>query len=453
MNYIIYESAVESPIGSVVSNGNVVEFTATLQEADVKNRNGRIYPKQVIMDGIKNPVIQEKLRTHTLFGECGHPYSQDLARQTNVDMRNAAFMIESFWWEGNLLKGKCKTLDTACGRDMAGLIKEGCQLSFSMRGQGQVARDSVRDALVVKSPLMILTYDWVWLPSHNVAYMDKVNTFASDTKESMFKVGEYATESMALNESCSLYENGMIFELGAPKKEKPIKDYFAGYGNKFNVISEAYRYDPKDVLKEDHGAYVMLEGADCMKKVAKEDYLLKSIRKNMLESSCSGIACPDVKASDAEKRDLRKVVKSGVEVKPTGEAVDQMNEDRLGEDIENESATEPNSPLEKAAKECGFKDGVSGEDDASVLAEPAATAEEPDESVDGLTSEKADAAAKKHLGIDDDCLKKEASHICGIITDETGLTEMADIAKVAMNYKEFMSEDCARLFERIAEED
>lgn len=427
MSYIIYESAVESPIGSVVSNGNVVEFTATLQEADVKNRNGRIYPKQVIMDGIKSPVIQEKLRTHTLFGECGHPYSQDLARQTNVDMRNAAFMIESFWWEGNLLKGKCKTLDTACGRDMAGLIREGCQLSFSMRGQGQVARDPVRDALVVKSPLMILTYDWVWLPSHNVAYMDKIGEFDSMTKESMFKVGEYATEAMALNESCSLYENGMIFELGATKKEKPIKDYFAGYGNRFNVLSEAYSYDPEDILKEDHGAYVMLEGKESMKKVAKEDYLLKSIRHGM---------------------------RHGAEVKPTGEAAEQMHEDKLGEDIENESATEPNSPLEKAAKDHGFRDGVSGEDDASILAEPAATetVEDGDGGEPELTSEKTDAAAKERLGLSDD-VKKEADHIRDIVSDETGLTETADIVRMALNYKELMSADCARLFEEMAKED
>ena len=129
--FIIYESALTSSINGIKSQDNdTVEFIATLQEANVKNRNGRIYPKEVIDAALKGPIVQEKLRTKTLFGEVGHPYSQELSRQANVDMRNASFRIEEFWWEGNFLKGKCKTLPTSLGKDMAALLKEGCELFF-----------------------------------------------------------------------------------------------------------------------------------------------------------------------------------------------------------------------------------------------------------------------------------------------------------------------------------
>ena len=43
--FIIYESALTSSINGIKSQDNdTVEFIATLQEANVKNRNGRLYP-------------------------------------------------------------------------------------------------------------------------------------------------------------------------------------------------------------------------------------------------------------------------------------------------------------------------------------------------------------------------------------------------------------------------
>ena len=57
--YIIYESAVTSDIKDITCNGSIVNFTTVLQEADVKNRNGRIYPKVAICNGLKNPIIIE----------------------------------------------------------------------------------------------------------------------------------------------------------------------------------------------------------------------------------------------------------------------------------------------------------------------------------------------------------------------------------------------------------
>ena len=38
-----------------------------------------------------------------------------------IDLRNVAFIIKEIWWEGDLLKGRCETANTAVGRDMKGL--------------------------------------------------------------------------------------------------------------------------------------------------------------------------------------------------------------------------------------------------------------------------------------------------------------------------------------------
>ena len=277
--YLIYESAITAPIEQPKRNGNIVEFITVLQEADRKNRNGRIYPKEVIDAALHSPLVQEHLRHKTLVGECGHPFSQDLARQTNVDMRNAAFRVDEFWWEGNLLKGRCRTLDTAVGRDMAGMIMDGCELSFSMRGQGNVIRDAARDALVVQPPLMLICWDWVWTPSHDVAYMEKI---CEETKDSFFN----RTASMSLVESMNLYENGSLTEIhGESKEEKKFVDFFATYGRKYKSLNETYKYDPKDTVKEITDTYVILENDTTVMKVARNDYLLKSMRDSINEAA------------------------------------------------------------------------------------------------------------------------------------------------------------------------
>jgi hypothetical protein len=79
-DFIINESAITS--GAVIEKKSVdtITFIATLQEADAPNRNGRIYPKSVLEEGIRSPYIQERLRTKSLISECNHPSDQTISR-------------------------------------------------------------------------------------------------------------------------------------------------------------------------------------------------------------------------------------------------------------------------------------------------------------------------------------------------------------------------------------
>lgn len=46
-----------------------VLIKATLQEADVKNRNERIYPKSVLAEGLSSEYVTERIKTGTFFGK------------------------------------------------------------------------------------------------------------------------------------------------------------------------------------------------------------------------------------------------------------------------------------------------------------------------------------------------------------------------------------------------
>lgn len=165
---------------SVNPNNNVIHFEAELQEANQPNRNGRIYDKEAIDGALRSPVIQEKLKHHTFFGECGHPLSQDQSRQLYIDQNNISHIVTGYRWEGDHLIGTLETANTQVGRDMAGLMEQGSDVAFSMRGMGNVVKNEGK-YVRVKAPLMIVSYDYVVIPSHANSYIRSINESGKET--------------------------------------------------------------------------------------------------------------------------------------------------------------------------------------------------------------------------------------------------------------------------------
>lgn len=175
VGYLILEAASERDIPTKVRDisRDEVVIETVLQEAQVPNRNKRLYTKEAIESGIKNPMFQEKLKKKNLFGEANHPMSDAIERQSVVDLTRISHVIEKVWWEGNILKGEVASTKTQCGEDFAGLVRQGCQMAFSMRGLGGVVRKE-GELTVVHNPLLIITYDNVIYPSHSNAYQTKI---------------------------------------------------------------------------------------------------------------------------------------------------------------------------------------------------------------------------------------------------------------------------------------
>lgn len=360
-NCLIMESAISNPITNLKKTDHTVEFTATLQEADEKNRNGRIYPREVLDEAIHTPYVQERLQSRTLFGEAGHPLSQDLMRQTTIDPRNIAFLIEDLYWEGDMLKARCQTADTAEGRDMAGLITEnGSTLSFSLRAQGNIVSDPIRQAKVVQSPLMIITWDWVITPSHQHAVMDR---FSVPTSEAMFNYGAFSNNATALTESMDVYENGKIVE-NTPVMDYKKIDYSKYYGFAKKPISEIYIPSDTEILKSlnESTAVVMDPNSKTEKIVAADDYMLKSIRKSIskMNEDLAGIApisgpigAPIEKQFPTENDFIDGVVSkdkapidtvaaaADVSVTPAGETVSAVDGTAAGDAVKKEVVSAP----------------------------------------------------------------------------------------------------------------
>ena len=172
VGFIIHETTFESRPKVLDDNGKVARFECVLQDTS-PNRNKRIYRENVLNEAIRTPSVQERLRTRTLYGEAGHPASPELKRQTSIDHSRISHLVTDISpvHEG-LLNGKVETAATRIGQDMRGLIVEnGSVVGFSLRGAGKMDRVPGSNLNEVKSPLAIIAYDWVTLPSHTSAYM------------------------------------------------------------------------------------------------------------------------------------------------------------------------------------------------------------------------------------------------------------------------------------------
>lgn len=279
-NCIIHESAQFGDVSIQKRNPNTIEFITVLQEANKSNRNGRIYPKAVLEKALNAPNIRERLATNTWFGEAGHPMDTSVQRQMTIDMRNIAFIIKEIWWEGDLLKGRLETADTAVGRDMKGLIEQGCRVAFSLRAQGNVHTNPVTGIVEVEDGLQILGYDWVQVPSHAKAFMEKI---CEATALAMYKTAKNKLSPMVLCESEDLFINGEVYD---PSNEvNPTElDYTKNYTPKFKKVEDMYvPEDDDEVISMDTDTTLIKnESKNVFKKVLTEDYLVKDIRSKIL---------------------------------------------------------------------------------------------------------------------------------------------------------------------------
>ena len=100
-------------------------------QAEVKNRNGRVYPMEVLSKEVekynKNFVQQNRA-----FGELGHPDGP------TVNLERVSHRITSLRPDGQNFIGEAKIMDTPMGKIVKNLMDEECKLGVSSRGMGSL---------------------------------------------------------------------------------------------------------------------------------------------------------------------------------------------------------------------------------------------------------------------------------------------------------------------------
>ena len=113
------------------ANGKDLYIEGVFLQADLKNRNGRLYPSKIMEKEVKR-YTKEYIDKKRAFGELGHPEGP------TINLDRVSHMITSLKREENNWIGKAKVTDTPHGNIVKNLIKEGAQLGVSSRGMGSL---------------------------------------------------------------------------------------------------------------------------------------------------------------------------------------------------------------------------------------------------------------------------------------------------------------------------
>ncbi len=132
-----------------------VFIEGVFMSAESKNRNGRIYTKEVLEKAVKK-YIEDQVITGRAVGELNHPDGP------SINLDKVSHRITELNWEGNDVKGKALVLDTPMGQVVKGLVEGGVQLGVSSRGMGSL--EMKNGANYVKDDFMLNTVDIVQDP-------------------------------------------------------------------------------------------------------------------------------------------------------------------------------------------------------------------------------------------------------------------------------------------------
>tara|TARA_B100000927_G_scaffold49678_1_gene36476 strand:- start:7 stop:702 length:696 start_codon:yes stop_codon:yes gene_type:complete len=155
-----------------------------LQKWGVKNRNGRIYPKEILEREVER--YQDLIKERRAVGELDHPESSIIAGD-----RISHNIIET-WWEGKTLMGKMEILMTpgyinygivsTKGDEVANLIRNNIMIGVSSRGVGSLKQ--INGDHIVQDDFEIICWDVVTSPSTPGSWMFREKSEAKPFTES-----------------------------------------------------------------------------------------------------------------------------------------------------------------------------------------------------------------------------------------------------------------------------
>ena len=138
-------------------------------QTEVKNKNGRIYPKEVMQKEVKR-YTKEYIDNNRAYGELGHPEGP------TINLERTSHLITDLREDGNNFIGKAKILSTPMGNIVKNLLDDGARLGVSSRGMGSLKASNAKGGVqMVQSDFQLATAaDIVADPSAPDAFVDGV---------------------------------------------------------------------------------------------------------------------------------------------------------------------------------------------------------------------------------------------------------------------------------------
>jgi hypothetical protein len=183
-------------------------------QANIKNRNGRMYPVEVLENEV-NRYVREVVNKNRAFGELGHPSGP------SINLDRVSHIITELRKEGSDFYGKARLSKTPMGEIARGIMESGGQLGVSSRAMGSLKEE--RGVMVVQKDLKLSTaadivadpsapdafvngimegVDWVYDPVKNTWLEQKLD----DTKKLIRNMSKSELQEKRL----AIFENYLV---------------------------------------------------------------------------------------------------------------------------------------------------------------------------------------------------------------------------------------------------
>ena len=179
------------------SNGGNLFVEILLATVEVKNGNGRYYPKELWEREIDKFNVKIQNRTTETVGELDHPDS------TIINLKNGSHAVRKIWWDGDNIMGTieifCDPGDrgTSSGRIAGAYIKNGLTMGISSRGMGSLKQ--MGEIMEVQDDFELLTWDLVSNPSNPGSWSNN-NTAIQESKNIKLKNNKYENVNSIITE-------------------------------------------------------------------------------------------------------------------------------------------------------------------------------------------------------------------------------------------------------------
>jgi hypothetical protein len=129
-------------------------ITGIFIQSNVQNRNGRVYPRDLmekcVQDYVADRFPNQKTRKYRTYGELGHPEGVE------INLHRVSHIIDSLEWDGDNVIGSAKIVDTEYGRIAESLLAADGQLGVSSRGVGALG-----ESTGMTDPKMVTEYELI----------------------------------------------------------------------------------------------------------------------------------------------------------------------------------------------------------------------------------------------------------------------------------------------------
>ncbi len=173
LNTELYSKLIKE--GYQIKENEPVLVNCILQKWGVKNKNGRIYPQDVLVPEVQR--YMQMVSTDSAISEADHPES------SVVSLQNVAHNIKKMWWGNgenqNVLYGTLEIITSpgyhkfgVCsmiGDKICEYLKRGIRLGISSRGVGSLKE--VHGENIVQKDFELICFDLVASPSTPGAFL------------------------------------------------------------------------------------------------------------------------------------------------------------------------------------------------------------------------------------------------------------------------------------------